>query len=89
MRLGRSHRFGTAADYVLNPKRCCRVEFQREPIQRSDGTRREIGIPATFGALSDVSIEPVPVLQRNSFNEGPMKQKAGFFMVFKRHRRLL
>jgi hypothetical protein len=89
MRLGRSHPLGTAADYVLNPKRCCRVEFKREPIQRSDGTRREIGIPATFGALSDVSIEPVPVLQRNSFNEGPMKQKAGFFMVLKRHRRLL
>src|SRR5215470_3268806 len=88
-RLGRSHPLGTAADYALNPKRCCRVEFKREPIQRSDGTRREIGIPATFGALSDVSIEPVPVLQRNSFNEGPMKQKTGFFMVLKRHRRLL
>jgi hypothetical protein len=73
MRLGRSHLLGTAADYVLNPKRCCRVEFKREPIQRSDRTRREIGIPATFGALSDVSIEPAPILQRNSFNEGPMK----------------
>jgi hypothetical protein len=89
MRLGRSHPLGTAADYVLNPKRCCRVEFKREPIQRSDGARREIGIPATLGALSDVSIEPVPVLQRNSFNEGSMKQKAGFFMVLKRHRRHL
>src|SRR5262249_2455341 len=89
MRLGRSHPLGTAADCVLNPKRCCRVEFKREPIQRSDGTRREIGIPATFGALSDVSIEPVPVLHRNSFNEGPMKQRTGFFMVLKRHRRLL
>jgi hypothetical protein len=31
----------------------------------------------------------VPVLQRNSFNKGPMKQKAGFFMVLKRHRCLL
>ena len=89
MRLGRSHPLGTAADYVLNPKRCCRVELDREPIQRSDGTRREIGIPATFGALSDVSIEPAPVRQRDSFNEGPMKQKAGFLMVLKRHRRLL
>src|SRR5262249_11853641 len=89
MRLGRSHPLGTAADYVLNPKRCCRVEFKREPIQRSDGTRREIGIMATFGALSDVGHAPVPVLQRNSFNEGPMKQKAGFFMVLKPHRRLL
>ena len=89
MRLGRSHLLGTAADCVLNPKRCCRVGFKREPIQRSRGTRREIGIPATFGALSDVSIKPVPVLRRNSFNEGPMKQKAGFFMVLKRHRRLL
>src|SRR5258708_14133210 len=89
MRLGRSQPLGKDADDVSNPKRCCRVEFKREPIQRSDGTRREIGIPATFGALSDVSIEPVPVLQRNSFNEGPMKQKAGLFMVLKRHRRLL
>jgi hypothetical protein len=31
----------------------------------------------------------VPVLQRNSFNKEPMKQKAGFFMVLKRHRCLL
>src|SRR5947209_3116879 len=89
MRLGRSHPLGTASDYVLNPKRCCRVEFKREPIQSLDGTRRQIGRPATFGALSDVSIEPLPVLHRNSFNERPMKQKAGFFMVLKRHRRLL
>jgi hypothetical protein len=76
MRLGRSHPLGTAADYVLNPKHCCRVEFKREPIERSDGTRREICIPATFGALSDVIVEPAPVLQRDSFNDGPMKQKA-------------
>jgi len=88
VRLGRSHLLGPAADYVLNPKRCCPVEFNREPIQRPDGTRREIGIPATFGALSDVNIEPAPVLRRNSFNEGPIKQKAGLFVVLKRHRRL-
>jgi hypothetical protein len=44
------------ADCVLNPKRRCRIGLNREPIQRAHGTLRQIGIPAAFGALSDMSV---------------------------------